>query len=59
MPVIFFLMFFFINFFYILHIQQTYLLHRLVRLQRNIRDVSVHHQREQIQDQVGVSDKVQ
>lgn len=55
MPVIFF----FIKFFYILHIQQTYLLHRLVRLQRNIRDVSVHHQREQIQDQVGVSDKVQ
>lgn len=40
-------------------IMQIYLLHCLVRLQSNIRDIGIHHQREQIQNQVGVPDKVQ
>ena len=32
---------------------QSYLLDRLVGLQGNVRDVGVHHEREQVEDEVG------
>lgn len=38
--------------------QQTDLFNRLVRLQSDVRNIGVHHEREQIQDQVGVSEEM-
>lgn len=34
----------------------SYLLNGLVRLQGNVRNIGIHHQREQVEDQVGVSE---
>lgn len=38
--------------------EQTDLFNSLVRLQGDVRNIGVHHEREQIQDQVGVSEEM-
>lgn len=39
--------------------KETYLLDRLIRLQCDVRNIGIHHEREQVQDQIGVSEEME
>lgn len=40
----------------LIFVLSSYLLNSLVRLQGDVRNIGIHHQREQVEDQIGVSE---